>query len=213
MRRFALSITAALLGALTLSACADDGRDMVPPRDGQTESIIVPSDSSAPLDTAAPVEAEPMTLYGPWLDGGPIPVAHTCAVSGTSPSISWTGVPEGTVSLAVVMLDTTDTSVDPVGRAHWIVIGIDPMVTSIEAGGLPSGAVVAANAFGTAEAPELSWWAPCPPAGEMHTYVFEIHALDQQIELPPETPAADMVRAIDFATIATASLSGSVLAI
>ena len=47
----------------------------------------------------------------------------------------------------------------------------------------------------------------------MHTYVIEVHALDQQIELPPETPAADMVRAIDFATITSASLAGTVLAI
>jgi phosphatidylethanolamine-binding protein (PEBP) family uncharacterized protein len=59
----------------------------------------------------------------------------------------------------------------------------------------------------------MAWRAPCPPAATVHTYVFEIHALDQQIELPPETPAADMVRAIDFATIASASLSGTVMAI
>jgi len=213
MRRFALSIKAALLGALTLSACADDGRDMTPPRGGQYESIIVPSESSAALDITAPFEAEPMTLYGPWLDGDAIPTANTCAANESFPNISWTGIPEGTVSLAIVMLDTTDTSVDPVGRAHWIVLGIDPTVTGIEAGGLPPGAMVAANAFGTPEAPELAWRAPCPPAGEVHTYVFEIHALDQQIELPPETPAADMVRAIDFATIATASLSGTVMAL
>lgn len=213
MRRSAPSITVVLVGALTLLGCADDGRDMTPPRDGQTESIIAPTETTAVLDTSAPVEAEPMTLYGPWLDGDAIPNAHTCAESGTFPGISWTGVPAGTVSLAVVMLDTTDTSVDPVGRAHWVVIGIDPSVTGLQSGVLPAGAMTAANAFGTPGAPELAWRAPCPPAAEVRTYVFEVHALDQQIELPPETPAGDMVRAIDFATIASASLSGTVMAI
>jgi len=213
MRRFALSTTVGFIGVLTLLGCADDGRDMAPPRDGQSESIIAPTETSAVFDTAAPVESEPMTLFGPWLDGDAIPNAHTCAESGTFPGISWTGVPAGTVSLAVVMLDTTDTTVDAVGRAHWVVIGIDPSVTGLQSGMLPAGAMTAANAFGTPQAPELAWRAPCPPAAEVHTYVFEVHALDQQIELPPETPAADMVRAIDFATIATASLSGTVMAI
>lgn len=212
MRRSALSITVALVGVLTLVGCADDGRDMAPPRDGQTESIIAPTETTVVLDSSAPIEAQPMTLYGPWLDGGTFPNAHTCAEAGTFPNISWTGVPAGTVSLALVMLDTTDTSMDPVGRAHWVVIGIDPTVTGIT-GTLPAGAMTAANAFGTPGAPELAWRAPCPPAAEMHTYVIEVHALDQQIELPPETPAADMVRAIDFATITSASLAGTVLAI
>jgi Raf kinase inhibitor-like YbhB/YbcL family protein len=213
MRRSALSITVVVVGALTLLGCADDGRDMAPPRDDQSESIIAPTETSAVLDTATPAPTEPMTIYGPWLDGGPIPSAHTCAEAGTFPSISWTGIPAGTVSLAVVMLDTSDTSVDPVGRTHWVVTGIDPSVTGLESGVLPAGAVMANNAFGTSETPEMAWRAPCPPAATVHTYVFEIHALDQQIELPPETPAADMVRAIDFATIASASLSGTVMAI
>lgn len=213
MRRIALSTAVCSIGVLTLFGCSDDGRDMAPPRDGQFESIIAATETSAVLDTSAPAEPEEMTLYGPWLDGDTIPSAHTCAEAGTFPSISWTGVPAGTVSLAIVMLDTTDISIDPVGRAHWVVVGIDPTVTAIDAGVLPAGATVSANAFGTPEVPEMAWRAPCPAAAEVHTYVFEVHALDQQIELPPETPATDMVRAIDFATIATASLSGTVMAV
>ena len=82
MRRSAPSITVVVVGALTLLGCADDGRDMAPPRDDQSESIIAPTETSAVLDTATPAPTEPMTLYGPWLDGGPIPSAHTCAEAG-----------------------------------------------------------------------------------------------------------------------------------
>lgn len=196
--------------ALSLTACSNDGRDMRPPLESQTESVIAPTDTAA-FTVDSVEEPMSMTLYGPWLEGESIPAEYTC--EGSWPSLSWIGVPEGTESLALIVLDTTDTSVDAVGRAHWVMHDIAPSVISIDAGVLPTGAIVAANAFGTPEAPELAWRAPCPPAGEMHTYVFEIHALDQSIELPPETPAGDMIRAIDFATIATASLSGSVLAI
>lgn len=213
MRRSAPSIILVLVSALSLTACAHDGRDMAPPRDGQFDSIITPSESTTVPEASTPMEDVDMTLYGPWLEGEALPSAHTCATSGTFPSLSWTGVPAGTVSLAVVMIDTTDVSVDPLGRVHWVMIGIDPSITAITSGETPPGATIAANAFGTPEAPELAWRAPCPPAAEVHAYVFEVHALDQQIELPPETPAADMVRAIDFATIATASLSGTVMAI
>ncbi|MEY3618859.1 MAG: hypothetical protein RL726_1557, partial [Actinomycetota bacterium] len=52
------------------------------------------------------------------------------------------------------MLDTSDTSVDPVGRTHWIVTGIDPSVTGLESGVLPAGAVEANNAFGSPDMPE-----------------------------------------------------------
>jgi phosphatidylethanolamine-binding protein (PEBP) family uncharacterized protein len=93
------------------------------------------------------------------------------------------------------------------------VYNIDPTVSSIEVDQLPAGAVVAANGFGAVEAPELAWHAPCPPAGESRTYVFEIHALDQPVELPPETSAGDMIRAIDFTTLASASLTGTVFGI
>ena len=214
MRRSTVSTLLGLVASLTLVACASDGRDMAPPRDGQSESIISAVDTAALSgDTEAPHDDDEMTLYGPWLDGDPIPIAHTCGGIGSTPALSWVGVPPETVTLALVVLDTTDTSVDAVGRAHWIAYNIDPTVSSIEVDQLPAGAVVGANGFSTIEAPELAWRAPCPPAGESRTYVFEVHALDQQIELPPETPAGDMIRAIDFATLATASLTGTVFGI
>lgn len=213
MARRCASIVIVILGASVFVGCADDGRDMAPPRDGQSESIISVVDTAGfSGDTEAPPDDE-MTLYGPWLDGQDLPIAHTCGGIGSSPALSWVGAPAETVSLALVVLDTTDTTGDAVGRAQWVVIDIDPTISSIESDQIPVGAMVAANGFGTAEAPEMAWRAPCPPAAEPHTYVFEIHALDQHIELPPDTPAGDMIRAIDFATLATASLSGTVFGI
>ncbi|MFM8529383.1 MAG: YbhB/YbcL family Raf kinase inhibitor-like protein [Ilumatobacteraceae bacterium] len=96
------------------------------------------------------------------------------------------------------------------GFRDLVAANIDPTTNAIAAGSLPVDAVLAANDFSTAEAPSFGWSGPCPPVGESHTYSIEVHALDQMIELPSGTPGADMVRAIDFATIASASVTGTV---
>ncbi|MGH3016513.1 MAG: YbhB/YbcL family Raf kinase inhibitor-like protein, partial [Gaiellaceae bacterium] len=99
--------------------------------------------------------------------GQPIPQKYSCEGEDVSPPLAWSGVPEGTASLALVVDDP-----DAQGGTftHWLAWGIDPA-----AGGLGEGEgapVEGQNDFGQA-----GWRGPCPPPGHgPHRYFFRLHA-------------------------------------
>jgi Raf kinase inhibitor-like YbhB/YbcL family protein len=64
-------------------------------------------------------------------DDGPIPTRYTCDGENTSPPLSWAGIPPNTAALALVV-DDPDA---PRGTyTHWVVVIIDPAITSLSAG-------------------------------------------------------------------------------
>src|SRR5690554_6138297 len=94
--------------------------------------------------------------------GQQIPTQHTCDGDDVSPPLTWSGVPERTASLAL-LVDDPDA---PNGTfTHWIVIDLPPdyngrsLVSGVqfEPG---SDVVEGSNDFGTGE-----YGGPCPPAG------------------------------------------------
>jgi len=58
-------------------------------------------------------------------------VQYSCFGQNLSPALAWTGVPEGTESLALLMDDPDS---PPPGFVHWVVHNIPPTAT-----GLPEG--------------------------------------------------------------------------
>ncbi len=68
-----------------------------------------------------------MTLTIAALAGGTFPDANTCAGVNTSPAMSWTAGPAGTLSYAVVLTDTFQNA------AHWVIWDIPSTVTSLAA--------------------------------------------------------------------------------
>jgi Raf kinase inhibitor-like YbhB/YbcL family protein len=120
-------------------------------------------------------------------DGQPVPQKYTCEGEDVSPPLAWSGVPEGTASLALVV-DDPDA---PAGTfTHWLAWGIDPA-----AGGLGEGEaapVEGQNDFGSA-----GWRGPCPPPGHgPHRYFFRLHALDRELELPAGAGKAEVEQAL-----------------
>lgn len=224
-------VLAGLLAAATLGlvvACSEDGREMRPPKPDQNLSIITttidPVDSAediATIDTAAPTSSSPgpsasepagtgFTVQAPWADGGEIDPRHTCDGDDISPALSWSGVPDDAVELAIVMLDDDAVATGDGGFIHWVVAGIDPSITEVAEREIPPGAYEGTNGFSTADAPQVGYGGPCPPPGEpAHTYRLEIHALDQQIELGEAANGADLLAAIDFASIERAVVLGT----
>ena len=210
---------AALIGlVLVVGACSDDGREMKLPTDNQNESIMTTTlapDDQGSFDTAAPDtdlddHGSETELFTSWSDGSDIPIEHTCLGLDQSPPLNWTAPPVGTVSLAIILIDTSNTTQNPAGFVHWVLANIDPSVTSLFAGETPVGTVVGANDFSTPEVPSIGYRGPCPPAGETHTYVLEMHALDQMLDAQSGDPAQTLLQAIDYATIVTAKTSGIV---
>jgi hypothetical protein len=115
----------------------------------------------------AKVQTDITVTSDAFANNGAIPRANTCNGAGTTPTISWGGVPSGTKSVAVVV-DDPDA---PNGTfVHWIVTGLAP-----KAGSVPShasGVYELDNTAGT-----RGWTPPCPPAGATHHYRFTVYAL------------------------------------
>ena len=118
-------------------------------------------------------------------DGQPIPEDQTAGSafgrpgSDVSPSLRWSGAPEGTKSFVVTCYDPDA----PTGSGfwHWVLVDIPGDVTELPAGAgaggnLPGGAFHVANDAGLKQ-----YVGPFPPPGHgPHRYVFAVHAVDAE---------------------------------
>jgi phosphatidylethanolamine-binding protein (PEBP) family uncharacterized protein len=181
-----LAAIVVVLGA----ACGSSGRDLPPP---------IPGAVSPTRSTEAVNATGPFALSSPaFTDGGAIPAAYSC--QGPSPELTWSGArPVGTTELALVMTDTTNG-----GFVHWFVAGIGSAESTSPSGGTPPNVAQLPNSAGTA-----GYTGPCPPAGETHTYQFEILALGSPAALPLETPGKDAYAAIQSKVVGRAVLTGT----
>jgi Raf kinase inhibitor-like YbhB/YbcL family protein len=131
--------------------------------------------------------------------GQPIPQRHSCEGEDLSPPLSWTDVPEGATSLALIV-DDPDA---PGGTfTHWLGWGLDPA-----AGGLGEGEaapVEGRNDFGA-----TGYRGPCPPPGHgPHRYFFRLHALADELELEPGAGRADLEQALAGRSVSVTELMG-----
>jgi Raf kinase inhibitor-like YbhB/YbcL family protein len=199
MRR-ALVLAAA---TLVVAACSDDGRELRPPGPDQTLSIVTTSSTSVPV-TEPPVidtggtDLALLTLQLPFVDGGRIDVRYTCEGDDVSPALSWQDLPEGTVEVAVSMID-----LDADGFVHWVVTGLDPTSSGLLEDEVPEQAVQAQNSFGTP-----GYRGPCPPDGEEHTYLFTLYALDSAPDVVDGQDGAGAIAALETRQLASVALAG-----
>ncbi len=191
-----------------LTACdTGDGRQLRPAGPDQTATLVNSTTTSAPPDPAVLGSGLPgegvgeggLTLRAPWEDEGVIDPRFTCQGTGTSPALSWSGVPAEATNLALVV---TDLSAD--GFIHWIMVGIDPGLTGLEEGLAPTGAVQGTNSFDA-----IGWGGPCPPPGTgEHEYLVQLHALDQTLDVAEGFDAQAVLPDIEAASIGTVTLVG-----
>jgi len=136
--------------------------------------------------------------------GGPIPDRYACPPF--SPPLSWSEVPAGTRSIAV-LCDDPDA---PVGDwVHWVVFNLAPDVRSLPENvardaALPGGAVQGVNDYG-----RNGYDGPCPPPGRPHRYQFKVFALDARLALDAGARKADLVRAMRGHVLAQGTLVGT----
>jgi phosphatidylethanolamine-binding protein (PEBP) family uncharacterized protein len=155
-----------------------------------------------------------MTLTSAWPDGGTIPEKYAQSGRDVSPPLSWSGVPDSTVSFVLLMHDVDAASGDGFGTAlHWIVWGIPgtmmslpegvphgptiPTAAPVQVAGGPPGAVAGGGGGGgrgggrggPPPMRQLSVSGPyyrgpaAPASGPPHHYVFELYALDTNINI------------------------------
>jgi hypothetical protein len=134
-------------------------------------------------------------------DGGVIPKKYTAAAKGAavSPRLTWTHVPNGTVSFALFVHDP-DTAVNKTTTEilHWMIFNVPGGVRELPEGvptlaQLPAGAVQGRNYTG-----KFGYTGPGAPApGPDHHYTFEIFALDAKLDLGPNAKPEDVFKAMD----------------
>jgi phosphatidylethanolamine-binding protein (PEBP) family uncharacterized protein len=103
-----------------------------------------------------------------------LPSTYTCDGKNNPPTLKWSGVPAGTKELILFVL-----GLQPVGETlffNWAVAGLNPSLTEIPTGRLPTGAILGRNGYGK-EAYSI-----CPPQGQGETYVFALYALPQALK-------------------------------
>ena len=105
-------------------------------------------------------------------DGGWIPDLFTCQGADVSPSLEWTGEPQGTRSFALIM-DDPDA---PAGTwNHWLLYDIAARAHNLAQGHKAGSLGVSGqNSWG-----KSGYGGPCPPKGHgPHRYFFRLYALD-----------------------------------
>jgi Raf kinase inhibitor-like YbhB/YbcL family protein len=127
---------------------------------------------------------------------------HSAYHDNLSPPLTWTDV-EGAEAYALVVEDPDAPRELPF--VHWMIWNIPP-----EAGGLPQGLPNAERLVtpqgviqGKNDNGGYGWFGPRPPVGHgVHRYYFQLFALDQRLEMGPDTPLNELLNALKGHTIA-----------
>jgi Raf kinase inhibitor-like YbhB/YbcL family protein len=127
-------------------------------------------------------------------DGGPIPTKHTGEGEDVSPALSWSKVPEGTRSFALICHDPDAPLVSPgtYGFVHWVLYGIPGSVTELPEGSVDY--VKGVNNFGNTGT---------------HHYFFWLLALDSEPGLDAGLSMWELLDKIEPSVIAMNRLVGT----
>ena len=153
-----------------------------------------------------------------------IPKKHTCTeisanVPNISPPLAWEDIPDGTVSLALIMYSL---EVEGEERVHWIMWNMPPTLTGLEESVEHAEKLADGTAQGTNGVGEVGYLGPCPPVivqgsggqgggqkkRDIEKYYFKLYALDTMLDLPSSTTRADLLKAIDGHILAVGDLVG-----
>ena len=140
-----------------------------------------------------------------------IPSKYTSDGADISPPLSWSGVPEGTKSLALIVDDPD--APDPANPrtvwVHWVLYNIPPGASGLEEGvgtgrgGLPEGTKDGLNDWG-----KKGYGGPSPPIGR-HRYFFKLYALDTVLPDLGRANKAALEAAMEGHVLAKAELIGT----
>jgi len=141
--------------------------------------------------------------------GGDIPPRYTCMGDDVSPPLAWSGVPDGTRSLVLIIddPDAPDPRAPKMTWVHWLVYNLPPdtraLAEDAAANGLPSGARQGINDWGRGD-----YGGPCPPVGR-HRYFHKLYALDVVLEGLQSPGKAQLEAAMQGHVLAEAQLLGT----
>lgn len=152
----------------------------------------------SPIRKTIPMETKTLTITSPaFMHEGAIPSKYTCDGDNINPPLQIAGLPENTITLALIVEDPDA----PKGIFdHWIVWNIDPIET-IKEDSRPG--ISGTNSMG-----KTGYSGPCPPNGT-HRYFFYVLALDTDIDLAAGADKTALQQAMEGHIIAQGSIMGT----
>jgi Raf kinase inhibitor-like YbhB/YbcL family protein len=137
-------------------------------------------------------------------EGGMIPQDYTCDGVDISPPLAWSGVPDGTKSLALIC-DDPDA---PMGTwVHWVLFDIPVNIGELSANIPPEKIIQNGAKHGINDFRKLGYGGPCPPGGT-HRYYFKVYALDTEINVEAGITKAQLLQAMEGHILAEGQLIG-----
>ena len=151
-----------------------------------------------------------LTLTSPaFAAGHDIPSDYTCEGGDVSPQLKWSGVAQGTKSLALIVddPDAPDPAAPKMTWVHWVLYNIPPttlqLSEAIEPEALPAGTREGKNDW-----KRTGYGGPCPPIGR-HRYFFKLYALDSVLPDLHTPTKAQLEKAMEGHILAKAELMGT----
>ena len=142
-------------------------------------------------------------------NGGPMAAKYTCEGSDISPPLKWDGVPEGALSLALIVddPDAPDPAAPKMTYVHWVLYNLPADTGGLQEGihteELPSGTLEGLNDW-----QRTGYGGPCPPIGR-HRYFHKLYALDTVLVDLAHPTKEELLDAMKNHVIAQAQVVGT----
>lgn len=158
------------------------------------------------------VEGKPMTFKlssQAFSHQGSIPRRYTCEGDDVAPDLSWSDVPPGTKTLALIVddPDAPDPAAPKLTWVHWVLYNLPPSATGLaaasSAGDLPGGTREGLNDW-----KRTGYGGPCPPIGR-HRYFHKLYALDRALPDLGKPTKAQLEKAMAGHVLAMVELIGT----
>lgn len=138
---------------------------------------------------------------------GGIPARQTCQGEDLSPALTWSDIPPGTKSLALIVddPDAPDPAAPKMTWVHWVLYNLPVTLHGLPEGvrDTPAGALPGVNDW-----KKTSYGGPCPPIGQ-HRYFFKLYALDGVLPDLHKPTKAELEAAMKGHVLAQATLMGT----
>ena len=142
-------------------------------------------------------------------DHAPIPARYTADGEGISPPLHWSGVPEGTASLVLIVEDADAPTPEPL--VHAIVVDLPATDSNLPEGALDSPRHEGEDVHeGRNSYLRAGWLPPDPPPGHgEHRYAFQVFALGPGDGFKGHPGRDDVIKAIQERGLASGMVMGT----